>query len=68
MIACGPEAIPLLQHQVAHWQEEIRDTKAQIASARHPEYDANCRRYIRACRGAIRRLNGQIHRLRTASP
>ena len=55
---------PGFQNAIRHWRREIADSKAQIASGKYPQYDANSRRYIRECQGFIRRINEEIHQLR----
>lgn len=41
---------------IKHWQAEKNAALAQIESGKFPEYDDNCRAYIRECSEYIAKL------------
>jgi hypothetical protein len=44
----------MLLRTIAHWQTEKDNALAQIESGKYPEYDDNCRAYIKECTGYIK--------------
>lgn len=60
-------SVEACQRGIRHWESEINATRRQIAGGKYPEYDRNCRRYIRECRSQIRYLERRIHEIRQAS-
>ncbi len=48
-----------IKSAIAHWEREITATRSQIQSGAFPQFDDNCRRYIKECRRYIRNLRRQ---------